>query len=363
MAMQIHYISAKPLGFQKENRLTVPLRGLDVIEKYDVIKNELLSDSRIKGVTASDFVPGTGRYSRTAVEIDNEDGSTGRMILSFGGIGDDFLEVMGIELVTGRDFSKRLLTDAGRFLVNEALVRKMGWSDPIGKSIRTVAGMRGRVIGVVRDFHSQSLKQSMEPFVLYPVRDDFSNIPPALRHTVQRPMILHVSETDARQTLKFLQDRFAEWDPRHPFEPEFLDDTLAELYVDDARLMKITGIFSGICIFISCMGLFGLASFTTQQRSREIGIRKVVGASAARIILMLSQKILWLVLTGSIVASAVAYYAIDQWMTSGFVYRVGINPLAFALSAAAAIAVAYITIALQSYRTARANPAKMLRYE
>jgi len=126
--------------------------------------------------------------------------------------------------------------------------------------------------------------------------------------------------------------------------------------------MKMIGIFSGICIFIACMGLYGLAAFATEQRSREIGIRKALGASAAQIIMMLSRKILWLVLAGSVVASIIAYYAIEEWI-SGFAYRAGIHPLVFVASAAAVMAVAFITVALQSYRTARANPALMMRYE
>jgi putative ABC transport system permease protein len=132
--------------------------------------------------------------------------------------------------------------------------------------------------------------------------------------------------------------------------------------MSEKRLMEMTGIFSGICIFISCMGLFGLAAFTTEQRSKEIGIRKVLGASVSQIIMMLARKTLWLVLAGSIVASIVAYYAIDEWL-SGFAYRVGIHPLVFLISAALVIAVAFITVALQSYRTTQANPAVTIRFE
>jgi putative ABC transport system permease protein len=175
-------------------------------------------------------------------------------------------------------------------------------------------------------------------------------------------MVLKISNKDVQQTLRFLQQKFGEYDPRHSFEYVFLDDAIDKLYMSENRLMRMTGIFSGICIFISCLGLFGLASYSTEQRSKEIGIRKVLGASVSQIILMLAKKILWLVLAASIAASIIAYYAIDEWM-SGFAYRVGIHLWVFLVSAAIVIAVAFITVALQSCRTARANPAVTLRYE
>jgi putative ABC transport system permease protein len=178
----------------------------------------------------------------------------------------------------------------------------------------------------------------------------------------QRVLILKVSGENLPQTLSFLQKKFAEYDPRHAFEFEFLDDSIEKLYMSENRLMKMTGIFSGICIFISCLGLFGLASFSTEQRRKEIGIRKVLGASTSQIIIMLARKILWLVLAASVIASFISYYAIDEWL-SGFAYRVGINPLVFLMSAALVTAVAFITVALQSYKTAQANPAITIRYE
>lgn len=362
MSMQMRFISNKSLGFDKHNRLIVTLRGLDLIEKYSVIKNELLSDSRIMGVTASQIVLGMGRFSVLNSDVENEDGSMGDIILNNAEVGEDLLEVMGLELISGRDFSKKLLTDVGsRFIVNEAMVNKIGWTHPLNKHIQ-MGGMSGRVIGVVKDFHAESLHKLVEPFVMRQFNDDFQNIPAVIRPAIQRTMILHISEKDVQQTLNFLQDKFAGYDPKHPFEYRFMDDMLDELYLSESRLMKMTGIFSGICIFISCLGLFGLAAVTTEQRSKEIGIRKVLGASTAQIILMLSRKILWLVLAGSIVASIVAYYAIDEWLT-GFAYRTGINPLVFIISATVVIAVAFITIALQSYKTAQANPTNMLRYE
>jgi putative ABC transport system permease protein len=362
MSMQMRFISNKPLGFDQYNRLVVTMRGLDVIEKYPVIKKELLTDSHIKGITTCQFVVGTGIGSVLHSEVENEDGTTGKIILKNAEVGADFIESMGIEMISGRSFSKRLLTDVGtRFVVNESMVKKIGWSNPLGKRIY-MGGMSGRVIGVVKDYHAESLHKPVVPLVLRQFNDDFSNLPEIYRPAIQRTMILHISEDNVPHTLAFLQDKFAELDPNNPFEYKFLDDSLDELYMSENRLMKMTGIFSGICIFISCLGLFGLSAITTEQRSREIAIRKVLGATALQIVLMLSRKMLWLVLAGSVVASIFAYRAMYEWLT-GFAFRTGINPLVFMISASIVIAVAFITIALQSYRIATANPADMIRYD
>ncbi len=364
MAMQMRYVSQKPLGFEKHNRVIILLRGMDLIEKYPVLKNELLQDSHITGVSVSQGVVGMEQFSILNSLADSESGPPGRIILSNMSVGEDFPEVMGMKMVSGRSFSKKLLTDIGTtLLVNEALVKNRGWKNPLGKQIRLGSNyINGKVIGVVKDFHAKSLHSPVEPFVFFQFNDDFQNIPAAVRPAMQRSCVVSIAGNDVSQTLKFLQDKFAQYDPKHPFEYKFLDAMLDEMYLSEERLMKMIGIFSGICIFISCMGLYGLAAFTTEQRSKEIGIRKALGASASQIIMMLSRNILFLVLAGAVVASIIAYYAIEEWL-AGFAYRVGIHPLVFVVSAIVVLAVAFITVALQSYRTAQANPAQMMRYE
>jgi putative ABC transport system permease protein len=364
MAMQMRYVSQKALGFEKQDRVIIRLRGLDVIEKYPVFKNELLKDSRIMGMTVSQGVLGMEQFSILNSLADSEEGPPGRTILSNMSVGEDFVEVMGMKLDSGRTFSKRLLTDVGTTLVvNEALAKDRGWKNPLGKRIQLGSNyINGKVIGVVEDFHARSFHSPVEPFVLYQFNDNFQNVSPAVRAAYQRVLIVKIAGRDVPQTLSFLQNKFAEYDPEHPFEYSFLDEMLDKLYLSEERLMKMTGIFSGICIFISCLGLFGLAALTTEQRSKEIGIRKALGASASQIIVLLARKNLWLVLAGSIVASIIAYFAIEEWL-AGFAYRVGIHPLVFVVSTAAVMAVAFVTVALQSYRTAQANPALMMRYE
>jgi putative ABC transport system permease protein len=370
MALQMRFISGKPLGFDKQNRIVVTLTGKDVVLKYQELKTELLKNSHVLGVTASSHMIGVGQDLPTSGgEVEGKAGVPETMILNNIQVDDNFIQTMGMQLATGRDFTKRLITDVGSsFLVNETMAKTKGWQDPLGKRIFGLdAGATqasGKVIGVLKDFHFKSLHTIVEPFVISPFAKDFdfSTISQEQSSALRFVMLVHLSPDDVQQTLSYVQQKFNQFDPRHPFEYRFLDDAIDALYMSETRLMRMTGIFSGICIFISCLGLFGLAAYTTEQRGKEIGIRKVLGASALQIIVMLARNILLLVLVGAIVASIIAYYATNEWLT-GFAYRVGLNPLIFVISALMVIAVAFFTIALQSYRTAQRNPAHTLRYE
>jgi|WetSurMetagenome_2_1015567.scaffolds.fasta_scaffold32653_2 putative ABC transport system permease protein len=369
MALQMRYISHKPLGFDKQNRIIVTLTGKDVVLKYQQLKSELLKNSHVLGVTACSQMIGIGQDLPTSgAEVEGKAGKPEMMILNNIQVDDNFIPTMGMQLARGRDFTKKLLTDVGSsFVVNEAIAKAKGWQEPLGRIIRTEAGATvadGKVIGVLKDFHFKSLHVPVEPFIISPFAKnfDFSTISAEQSAALRFVMVVHLSPANIQQTLGFVQQMFTQFDPRHPFEYKFLDEAIDAMYMSETRLMKMTGIFSGICIFISCLGLFGLVAYTTEQRTKEIGIRKVLGASALQIVTMLARNTLLLVLAGAVIASIIAYYAISEWLTS-FAYRVGINPLIFVFSTLAVIAVAFITIALQSYKTAQSNPARTLRYE
>jgi putative ABC transport system permease protein len=367
MAMQMRFIQNKSLGFSPENRLMISVRGVDLIERLPTLIGDLATDSRILGITTSQIVLGQ-IIPANVLAFEGADGVLERFVVSHMPVGDDFLKVMNMQLVTGRDFSQRLLTDVGQsVIVNEALVRRMGWDDPLGKQA-VVPGAcpgnvcQGRVIGVVSDFNFQSLRTGITPFAMYPFNNDFSNVPEINRPFTRRFLVLDVAREGIGATLGMLEDKFAEFDPSHPFEYRFLDESLAELYVSEQNLMRLVGIFAAVCILISCLGLYGLATFTTEQRTKEIGIRKVLGASSLQIVLLLARNILLLVVAGAVVASIGAYFAVDEWL-AGFAYRASINPLVFVLATVVAAVVAFLTIALQSWGTARADPADALRYE
>ena len=357
MWTQMRYISGKDLGFKKENRVIVTVHGVDQIQKIPALKTELLKNSSIYGVTASSALLGED-LPINGFQVESATGQMETTTVTHMNVADDFLEVMGMKLLQGRDFRQRLLTDVGTsFIVNETMVKRMGWVNPLGKRMND-----GRVIGVIQDFHYASLHTEIEPFALHPFNDNFDNVPANLRVYILRHMILNISGKDIRKTLAFLKDKFIQFDPKHPFEFRFLDDSLNQLYQSEEKLMELTGIFSGICIFIACLGLFGLAAFTTEQRTREIGIRKVLGASTSQIILLLSRKILLLVVIGAVMASAVSWDVMQRWL-DGFAYRTAINPIIFLLATIVAGTVAYITLAMQTFKTAQANPVRALRYE
>ncbi|HEV2702675.1 MAG TPA: FtsX-like permease family protein, partial [Steroidobacteraceae bacterium] len=361
MQAQMHYIATRPLGFQKENRLVVTLRGASTVEKLATIRTELGRNASILGVTEAESLPG-GAAPINVVQADNNNGVATAVSVSHFGVANDFVPTMGMRIVKGRDFSQRLLTDTGvSVLVNETLVHKMGWTEPLGKRIQA-GGLTARVIGVVGDFNFKSLHTIIEPFALMPISDDFSGLPQSARPSVQRLLVLNIKGDDVRQTLDFVQGIMRQADARHPFEFEFLDQQLDSLYKAEHNLTRLIGIFAAICIFIACLGLFGLVAFTTEQRSREIGTRKVLGATAFQIIMLLAQRILLLVAIASVLAAVISYFAMDKWLLD-FSYHTGINPLVFVLAAVLAAGVAFITVALQSYKTASADPVNALREE
>ncbi len=361
MAAQMRFVATMPLGFDKEHRLLVKLRGVSTIEKLPTLRSELAKDAHILGISEADAVMGQ-QLPTNLTRVEGNAGVLENTELSHMPIGEDFVKVMGLKIVQGRDFSRRLLTDIGdNFLVNEAMVRKMGWAEPLGKRIEVAgAGRSGRVIGVVHDFNFKSLHSLIEPFVMYPLSDDFSSEAEAFRPFEQRLLVLDISSSDMGRTLSYVEQLMSRIDPKHPFEYEFLDDELDSLYRSEHELMRLIGIFAAVCIFIACLGLFGLAAYTTEQRDREIATRKVLGATAWQIITLLSRRILLLVLISAALACIIAYFAMDEWL-AGFAYRAGINPLVFLLSAAVSAAVAFTTVALQAFRTASGDPVDALR--
>jgi putative ABC transport system permease protein len=358
MVAQMHYVQNQPLGFEREDRLMVSLRGATTIEKLPAIRNALLADSRIHGVAVTGQTPADGDTAAIGlVAIQNNEGVTERQLLNVLRIGEDYEKVLGLALAQGRDLSSRLLTDIGsNVLVNEALVKKMGWTEPLGKQV-----LDGRVVGVLKDFNFKSLKFRIEPLVIGRLNNDMSGVQEINRPFEQRHLILDISGSDVGSVLSFVEKVIRDADAVHPFEYRFLDEALAAQYKGELSLTRLMGIFAGVSILIACMGLFGLAAFTTEQRSREIGTRKVLGATSWQIVTLLARRILALVLVAAVLASVASYFAIDEWL-AGFAYRAGINPLIFVLAAAVAAAVAFTTVAAQSWKTASADPVQSLRH-
>ncbi|MGD9159193.1 MAG: ABC transporter permease [Desulfobacteraceae bacterium] len=361
MVLQLRYITNKPLGFARENRVVSRLQGADILEKHKIIKMELLKNPNVLGMTLGSTIPCTD-VSTSMGATENNDGimepQTKKFIFAFN---DDYLDVMGLKLLEGRNFSDQISSDRDEaVIVNETLVKKMDWDEPLGKRIEYY-GTR-KVIGIVKDFHIQSMHSTVEPFMLVRFDPPYAGMDEFARAIYNGIMVVHISGEGIPKTLDYIRSVMEALDPKHGFEYEFLNEIIDQLYVSENQMVKLTGLFACICVFISCLGLFGLSAFITEQRTREIGVRKVLGASSTQIIFMLSGPSLILVLIASVIASTSTYLVMGEWL-SGFAYRTGINPMAFVIAAAMVTIVAFITIALQSYKTAQANPVKALRYE
>ena len=371
MKDQIQFLNNKDLGFNKDNVIIVPAQDTTVSRRIESIKNILEQNPGILGVTDAVAMGGDSNFgnnllgaSKSLLKIENSDSVMVDDTFSIIYVGDHYVETMQLEMVAGRNFDIDKQSDPTEYvLVNEAMVNKMGWSDPIGRSIAqpNPGAPKQKVLGVIKDFNAFSLHQEVEPTVLYhkravPYLEAFGALP---------SFHIHVSADQLRPTMSFIEQTFREQDPRHPFEYRFLDTRAEELYRDDTRQSKLTGILSYICIFISCLGLLGLASFSTSQRIKEIGVRKVLGASIVQLVYLIFKDILFLILIGFMVSIPAAYYVINQWLQE-FAYQMPLGQmliLAAVISGVLAIIVSFITVSYHSLKAASQNPVRALRYE
>jgi putative ABC transport system permease protein len=262
----------------------------------------------------------------------------------------DYLKTMGMELVEGRDFSKEMSTDAEEaFIINESAVRQLQLEDPL-KTQFEWDDKKGRVIGVVRDFQFQSLKDEINPLVIH------------IRPLYTLVFAMRIRPENIPETLAFIERKWSQLDSAHPFEYSFLDKTFDRLYKSEEKLGQIFSVFSLLAILIASLGLFGLVLFLVKQRTKEIGIRKILGASIGKIFALLLREFAALVLIANLFAWPAAYFFMRQWLQN-FAYRVNIELWIFVLSTAIAFVIALFTISFHTLKAARADPANSLRYE
>jgi putative ABC transport system permease protein len=267
-------------------------------------------------------------------------------------VGEDYLKTLNLELLVGRDFVPGPETDRNVFIVNEAAGKLMGWGDnPVGKKMRFFHGQNdGKVIGMVKDFNFQSLHNNVEPLVLVKPWEEGGFL-----H-------LKLKSEDLPNTIESIKEKWSVFDPNHPFEYFFLDKRFDEQYRADETQQTLLSILSWVCIFISLLGLLGLSAFTAGQRTKEIGVRKVHGASIPQIIYLLFKDVMYLVIIAAIAIVPLAYYFITQWM-SNFAYQTKISFTIFGVVGVLALLVTFLTIAFHSLKTARVNPVNSLRSE
>ena len=349
MTHQLAYMKTKDLGFRRDNVVIVRVTEAEVLQRIGTLKEEFLRYPGVEAAAFSDSVPGWG-FSGSAFQWETASGEMKGYAFPSLQADPDYFRTMGIPLLQGRGFS-RPATDADRrnhsleFIVSESLVRRLGWKNPIGRRCEF-----GTVIGVVRDFHFYPLQYELRPlFITAPVGPaPFLN--------------LRVRADRLRETLDRLRARWQDIAPGRPFLYSFLDERLARFYADDEKQQKLATMFSTLCLLISGLGLFALASFHIGQRTKEIGIRRSLGASPASVVLLLSRRFAWGVLLANLLAWPLAYLFMRQWLQN-FAYRIAIGPGVFLLSGALVLLIALLTVSVQSLRAARANPVESLRYE
>lgn len=369
MLTQMQFVQSKPLGYEPENRLILRISGADQVERLPAFLSELRKTPGVISTAITEDLPGE-QPSINALKVENNDGAFEQMSVNTMDLGPGVIDTLGMQLVSGRDFDINRSNDARRTaIVNETLVRLMGWTNPLGKHIEQFDPEsevpRIEVIGVVQDFHMLGLQQAITPLIIFYGPPDFTDDTEAERQSYWEQLIINIDPSNTEQVLNSLQEQWSQFDPSHPLSFTFLEDDLQSLYGSENRLMGLVGSFAALCIFISCLGLFGLSAFNTAQRTKEIGIRKVLGASTISIITLLFQNILSLLLIAALLASTLSFWVINKWL-EGFFYRIDIlgpNLLLFGLAALIAVVVAFTTMTIQSLRTIQASPNLALRYE
>ena len=347
---QLDYVRSKNLGFEKEQVVVLPYSG-----KEQPLITALLQHPNVVNASVSQRVPVNAR-NRDRRSILPEGSQQPIQVESYI-IDSRFLETYGIKLAKGRNFSRVTPTDAGAFLVNETAVQEFAWSTPeaaIGKSIDWGPGQKkGRVIGVVKDFYLASLHTKIAPLVLQMLPEE----------SWWRTFItVRIRPQNISQTLAFLEKTWKNFNQEGAYEYFFIDESYEELHRADERFGQLFGYFATLAIFIACLGLFGLAAFTAEQRTKEVGIRKVLGASVANVTALLSKDFVKLVLLANVIAWPIAWYAMHKWLQD-FAYRIELGWWVFALSGGMMLVIALLTVSTQAIKAALANPVKSLRYE
>lgn len=381
---QLSYMQTADLGFEDEQVVTMDLEG-----EYTLLAEELKRQPGILAVTAAESTPGMYQGPGPRYEVNGVPPADEQERLGFQNVDFGFFEIMDVELLAGRVFEEGRISDLGEtyppddthlnpyfrdraYVINRALADKFGWTpdEAIGQRFRFHAGennityldTEGRVVGVIENYHTRSLRQSIDPMAFQPSRYRVDRGGETVEDINASTMLVKVAPGQAREVMRTLQSTWKEVLPGAPFEAAFLDETLDNLYEREGRISQVVALFSLIAILVACLGLFGLATYTVQQRTREVGIRKALGASVPSIIHLVSKDFLKLVALAVVLAAPVAYYVMGQWLQD-FAYRISLGAGPLTIATVAALVIAVLTVSTQAFRAARIEPAKTLRQE
>jgi len=345
--LQLNYIQKKDLGFNKENIVYLPLNK-ELRENYDAIKNQLLQNSSIQGVTLSSALPNEIWSIMRGITWEGKETDEGAAF-GFLSVDFDFIETLNMEMVDGRSFSKEISTDQNGIIFNEKAIRLMNMDNPVGKEF-SLGDEKATIIGVVKDFHSLPFTYEIEPLMVV-IDPDF-----------QRFILVRTESQNLTANIEYIENIWGENILSFPFEYHFLDETFESTYIDEIRSGKLFGYFVLLAIFISCLGLFGMASYTTEQRNREMGVRKVLGASITNVIFLVSKEFAKWVLIANIIAWPIAWYVMDQWLQN-FAFKIDMPWWVFIISGGMAIFIALATVSTQALKAGMINPIESLKHE
>ena len=347
---QLHFMQNKKLGYDKDQVLYLPDAYL-LGSTQDAFKEELMRDTRVISASTARSVPGSLNMDGTEIFPKNENGNGTEIHSNIYHVDYNFLRTLGIPVVQGRNFSKEFATDSSAVLINEAAVRQLGWSrlNPLGRSIVRSGQIEYKVVGVIADFHYASLKQKIAPLMM-------------LLGKNYGGLIIKLKTGDIKS---YIDDLKIKWNSYHPdgsFTYQFLDENFASLYAAEQSTGQIFTSFTIIAILIASLGLFGLAAFVTEQRTKEIGIRKVLGASVKQLLILVTRDFLYLVGAAFILSIPFTWWAMNSWLQD-FAYRIKINMWVFPLSGMTAVVIALFTISFRAIKASVANPVASLKTE
>jgi len=352
---QINFLQNKDLGFSQEAIYVVRLGKPD---SEGVLKQTFLQNPHIKNVASSNLMPATGDSGAT-FSIRDEDGEASEDIVSMATIDDDYLDLMEIELLSGKAFAADNGTNTGSIIVNEAMVKKYGWKEPLGQSISIGGNEEGDpmenfvIEGVVKDFNMLSLYSPIKPFAFFKK--------PKFNWGAQY-LLLKLDDRDLMETISFIQNEFESFDQGSLFSGRFLDDHLESIYQNEKKTANVFLVFALLTITIACLGLFGLATYSLERRTREISIRKVLGAKLGDIVKLVSVEFVLIIMVSSLIAAPCAYFAMKKWLGK-FSYHIDISVFTMLTGSLAVLVIALMTISIQAIRTAKSNPACTLKCE
>jgi hypothetical protein len=352
-ARQLDYMRNADLGFEKNNLVHVELRG-NLNEQYDLLREEFMQLPGIVSTSASIQPPYRIGSNSSGITWDGKDPELD-VLVSFTGVHYDFIKSMGIRLAGGRDFSEAypadFMTDStANFIINQTLADIIGKEEIVGMPL-TFMGLKGQVVGLMEDYHFKSLGNEIEPMALAPLPSEY------LQH-----MVIRLDPGNPASALRSMEELWTDLLPQYPFEYTYVDEAIDQMYSSETRLAALMRIFMVVAIVIACLGLFALASFTSQRRTREIGIRLTLGASAPQIIVMMIRDFTWYIIISLLIALPAVWFMARRWLDE-FYFRIDLEPGLFILTALLTATVAILTVLFHAIKTSRTNPVEALWHE